>query len=343
MPPLGPDAVRLGNLRAFLSKAIGASVGLRAEELLRAYTKYVRSLARKGRLVDELEDALGEFKDGYPKDAEVCEVPMLSALAPEFMEGIRMLGTIGFKAVSGKFSFSRMRIGPHSACLGIAGLWASLFAAEGNLEYFIFPYMSTGKLRMRVGDARDAKRKEAQTLRGCVPRSISSLALAVALSTAGIPTPARRMVLVIVQRGGKRVDLMEQGLPLSLDALLTFADKLYQGEAPQHEEVRQKLLRLMVAALREPRARAEEAQNARRLHVVGLRASQLIYLALMGVLRPDEVRYELARSFYAQSDSEFEGYARRKGALLTPRDVERIATAIEEVSTKAEVLGPAFA
>jgi hypothetical protein len=342
MPPLGPDAARLGSLRAFLSEALGASVGLRAEDLLKAYTEYVRSLAKRGRLVNELEGALSEFEDGYPKDAEACEIPMLSALAPEFMEGIRVLGTIGFKAVSGKFSFSKMRIGPHSACLGIAGLWASLFAAEGNLEYFIFPYMSTAKLRVRVGEVREAAEKAAQTLRGCIPRSVPSLALAVALSTAGIPTPARRTVLVTVQRGGKRVDLMEQGLPLLLDPLLTFADKLYKDEAPQHEGTRQRLLRLMVAALREPRATAEEAQHARRLHESGLRTSQLIYLALMGVLRSDEVRYELARLFYAQSDLAFEEYAKRRGAFLAPRDVERIATLIEEVQ-RAEVLRPTFA
>jgi len=327
MPPLGPDFTRLSNLRAYLSKVAGTSVELRAEDLLKAYVGYARKLAEKRALVDELERAFSEFKDGYPHDAEVCEVPMLSVLAPEFMEGIRVLGTIGFKSVSDRYSFSKMRIGLHSTCLGIAGLWASLIAVQGNLEYFVFPYLSTlAGLKIRVGDLRDNEKRVSQVLRGCVPRNIPSLALAVTLSTVGIQPHVRKTVLVVVQRGGRRVDLMEQGLPLSLDTLLAFADKLYE----KSEEAHKRLLNLVVEGLREPPIGARDGQHARKLHEVGLKAAQLIYLTLTRVLRPSEALYEIARSLYAQSDAEFEEYAKRRGALLTPYDVECVFSAIEE-------------
>ena len=332
-PPLGPDFARLSNLRAYLSKVVGADVRLRAEDLLKAYAEYARKLAGKGALVDELERALSEFRDGYPNDAEICEVPMLTVLAPEFMEGIRMLGTIGFKSVSDRFSFSKMRIGLHSACLGIAGLWASLIATTDNLEYFVFPYMSTlAGLKIRLGELRDAGKRLAQVLKGCVPRNIPSLALAVALSTAGIQAPVRRTLLVVVQRGGRRVDLMEQGLPLSPDTILAFADGLYGSDEGAHR----RLLNLIIEGLREPPpGGTRDGQRARKLHEVGLRVAQLIYLALTQALRPEEALYELARLLYAQSDLALEEYAKKRGALLTPYDVECIALAMRKALSRA--------
>jgi len=335
MPPLGPDLRRLDNLRACLSKVTGVDVGPRADDLLKAYAKYACILAARGELVNELERALSEFRDGYPNDATVCDVPMPSALAPEFMEGIRVLGTIGFKAVSSRFSFSKMRIGLHSACLGIAGLWASLIAVGDNLEYFVFPYMSTSAgLKIKTGDLRKVEEEVAQALRGCVPRNIPSLALAVALTTAGIEVPMRRTILAIVQRGGRRVDLMEQGLPLSLDDLLNFADELCKSKS---EETCKRLLRLVIEGLRGPRAGIEDEQRARKLHEVGLKAAQLIYLALTRALRPDEALYWLARSLYAQSDAAFEDYAKRRGAFLTPHDIECIEEAIKAVLSRSGV------
>jgi len=336
VPPLGPDLRRLDNLRAHLSKVTGVNVGPGADGLLKAYVEYASKLAARGELVNELERALSEFRDGYPNDAMVCDVPMLSALAPEFMEGIRVLGTIGFKAVSSRFSFSKMRIGLHSACLGIAGLWASLIAVRDNLEYFVFPYMSTSAgLKIKTGDLREVEKRVARALRGCVPRNIPSLALVVALTTAGIKVLVRRTILAIVQRGGKRVDLMEEGLPLSLDDLLNFADELY--ELCKSEETHKRLLNLVIEGLREPRAGIEDEQRARKLHEVGLKAAQLIYLALTRALRPDEALYWLARSLYAQSDAAFEDYAKRRGAFLTPHDIECIEEAIKAVLSRSGV------
>jgi hypothetical protein len=345
MPRLSSDINRLSDLGDFLSKVSGAAVELRADAILDAYAKYTRDLAKKGQLVSEFANAFSEFKDGYPNDAAICEVPMLTMLAPEFMEGIRVLGTVGFGAVSGKFAFSKMRIGPHSACIGIAGLWASLIAVEDNLEYFVMPYMSAPGLKVKkveeekegkIGDQRSAMKNVMRSLRGCVPRYIPSLALAVALSTAGIAAPARRMVLVVVQRGGRRVDLMEQGLPISFDTILAFADELYREDLQQGEDASQRLLNLVAEGLREPAPRAKDAQYARKLHEAGLRTAQLVYLALERTLRPYDLRYELARLLYAQSDAVFEEYAKRRKAFLKPYEVERIVSVVERVLREAE-------
>jgi hypothetical protein len=162
--------------------------------------------------------------------------------------------------------------------------------------------------------------------------------LAVALSTAGISEPARKTVLVVVQRGGRRVDVLEQGLPLSLDTVLLFADGLYLEDQRLEEgdRVVPKLLNLVVAGLREPQAGARDAQCAQRLHEVGLRAAQLLFLTLTRTLRPHELRYELARLLYARSDVDFEECARRRGAFLAPGDVERIVSAAERALLAAQ-------
>jgi hypothetical protein len=340
-PPLAPDFARLGGLRDFLSKVAGAAVELRAESLLDAYAKYACELAKRGQLVAELEGALSVFEDGYPNDAKVCDVPMLTTLAPEFMEGVRVLGGVGLGAVPDRYAFSKMRVGPHSVCLGIAGLWATLVAAQDNLLYFAMPYTPTA-VPVRAEDRRDAQKRQMRVLRNCVPRSVPLLVLAVALSTAGISDPARRTVLVVVQRGGRRVDLLEQGLPLSLDTALLFADQLHledqkrRGEGEREEGVVPKLLNLVAAGLREPPPGARDAQCAQRLHEVGLRVGQLLYLALTRVIEPYEVRYELARLLYAQSDLSFEDCARRRGAFLTPDDVELVVSAAEKALAIAQ-------
>ena len=336
-PPLGPDFARLGDLRDFLSKATGASVELRVDSLLDAYAKYACELAKRGQLVNELEKAFGVFEDGYPNDAQICDVPMLTTLAPEFMEGVRVLGGVGLGAVPSRYAFSRMRVGPHSVCLGIAGLWATLAAAQDNLLYFVMPY-TPAAAPVRAEDQRNAQKKLMQALRGCVPRNVPSLVLAVALSTAGISEPARKTVLVVVQRGGRRVDMLEQGLPLSLDTVLLFANGLYLEDQrlEEWERVVPKLLKLVVAGLREPPAGARDAQCAQRLHEVGLRAAQLLFLTLTRTLRPHELRYELARLLYARSDVDFEECARRRGAFLAPNDVERIVSAAERALLVAQ-------
>jgi hypothetical protein len=345
-PPLDPDArpsgrkkrARLSSLQEFLSKITGSSVVLKADSLLNAYAKYACELARKGQLVHELGRALSVFRDGYPNDAQICDVPMLITLAPEFMEGVRVLGGVGLGAVPNRYSFSRMRVGPHSVCLGIAGLWATLVAAQDNLLYFAMPY-TPAVVSVRVGDRRDAQKGLMRALRGCVPRSVPSLVLAVALSTAGISEPARETILVVVQRGGRRVDLLEQGLPLSLDTILLFADELYLEDQrlEEWERVVPKLLKLVVAGLREPPTGVRDAQCAQRLHEVGLRAAQLLYLTLTRVLKPHELRYELARLLYARSDVDFEDCAKRRGMFLAPRDDERAVSAVERALLTAQV------
>jgi hypothetical protein len=337
-PPLGPDYARLDGLRDFFSKVTGATVEQRAESLLDAYAKYACELAKGEQLVVELERALSIFENGYPNDAQICDVPMLTTLAPEFMEGVRVLGGVGLRAVPDRYAFSKIRVGPHSVCLGVAGLWATLMAAQENLLYFAMPYTPTA-VPVKAEDRRKAQKRQIRVLRGCVPRSVPLLVLAVALSTAGLSDPARRTVLAVVQRGGRRVDLLEQGLPLSLDTALLFADELYLEDQGRREEdrVMPRLLNLVVAGLREPPAGARDTQCAQRLHEVGLRVGQLLYLALTRVIEPYEVRYELARLLYARSDVDFEDCARRRGAFLTPSDVEEVVSVAERALATAQV------
>jgi hypothetical protein len=340
-PPLGPDIARLNSLRDFLSKVAGATVEPRAESILDAYAKYACELAKRGQLVSELERALSVFEDGYPNDAQICDIPMLTTLAPEFMEGVKVLGGVGLGAVPDRYAFSKIRVGPHSVCLGVAGLWATLMAAQDDLLYFAIPYTST-PFSVKADNLRNAQKREIQVLRGCVPRSIPLLVLAVALSTAGINDPARRTVLVVVQRGGRRVDLLEQGLPLSLDTALLFAHELYlkdQGRGVD-ERVMPRLLNLVTAGLRDPLRGARDAECAQKLHEVSLRVGQLIFLVLTRVIEPYVLRYELARQLYAQSDLSFEECARRRGAFLTPSDVEEVVSAAEKALTMAQASVP---
>jgi len=336
-PPLGPDFARLDDLRDFLSKVVGATVELRAESILDAYAKYACELAKRGQLVSELERALSVFENGYPNDAQICDIPMLTTLAPEFMEGVKVLGGVGLGAVPDRYAFSKIRVGPHSVCLGVAGLWATLMAAQDDLLYFAMPYTPTA-VPVKADDRRKAQKRQIRVLRGCVPRSIPLLVLAVALSTAGINDPARRTVLVVVQRGGRRVDLLEQGLPLSLDTALLFADELYLEDQGRREDERvmPRLLNLVTAGLRDPLPGARDAQCAQKLHEVSLRVGQLIFLALTHVIEPYVLRYELARQLYAQSDLSFEECARRRGAFLTPSDVEEAVSAAERALTMAQ-------
>jgi hypothetical protein len=336
-PPLGPDFARLDDLRDFLSKVVGATVELRAESILDAYAKYACELAKRGQLVSELERALSVFENGYPNDAQICDIPMLTTLAPEFMEGVKVLGGVGLGAVPDRYAFSKIRVGPHSVCLGVAGLWATLMAAQDDLLYFAMPYTPTA-VPVKADDRRKAQKRQIRVLRGCVPRSIPLLVLAVALSTAGINDPARRTVLVVVQRGGRRVDLLEQGLPLSLDTALLFADELYLEDQGRREDERvmPRLLNLVTAGLRDPLPGARDAQCAQKLHEVSLRVGQLIFLALTRVIEPYVLRYELARQLYAQSDLSFEECARRRGAFLTPSDVEEVVSAAERALTMAQ-------
>jgi hypothetical protein len=340
-PPLGPDFARLDDLRDFLSKTTGATVELRAESILDAYAKYACELAKRGQLVSELERAFSVFENGYPNDAQICDIPMLTTLAPEFMEGVKVLGGVGLGAVPDRYAFSKIRVGPHSVCLGIAGLWATLMAAQDDLLYFAMPHTST-VVKVKADDRRKSQKRQIQVLRGCVPRSIPLLVLATALSTAGINDPARRTVLIVVQRGGRRVDLLEQGLPLSLDTALLFADELYLEDQGRREDERvmPRLLNLVTAGLRDPPRGARDAQCAQKLHEVSLRVGQLIFLVLTRVIEPYVLRYELARQLYAQSDLSFEECARRKGAFLTPSDVEEVVSAAEKALTMAQASVP---
>ncbi len=93
----------------------------------------------------------------------------------------------------------------------------------------------------------------------------------------------------------------------------------------------------MLIGLTEPRGRSrEEEARAQRLHEIGIRAAQLIYMVLMRTIESEQLRYELARMLYAQSDEKLEELAGRRGSLLGPYDVNIIVEAAEEVLRRSQ-------
>jgi len=139
----------------------------------------------------------------------------------------------------------------------------------------------------------------------------------------------------MVGRGGIRNDLLEQGLPLCAEYFRSFAYNLKMI----NEEAANKLLNLIIAALDDSQRYKIRKENdrARRLHEVGLRVSQLVFMALSRAIKPHTVRYELARLLYAHSDVYFQEHARRRGSLLKPKEVEAIAKALEKTLTRHEL------
>ncbi|RLF03911.1 MAG: hypothetical protein DRK00_07865, partial [Thermoprotei archaeon] len=202
-------------------------------------------------------------------------------------------------------------------------LWACLMAVERSLEYFIFPSAYVG-LQISGQQVRESLRRVVERVKRRPPSHVPALALIVALSTSGLPKMVRDYELAVVSRGMRRVDLLEQALPLTPENYLAFADALKR----RSERTVNRLMNLMSSALEQPPPGAE---MQRRLHDTGMRVAQLIAMTLAHALGPEAVRYEVARLFYAQSGTVFEEYARRRGALLDPRDVASLADALEEV------------
>jgi len=326
-PQLGVDKNRLNNLCSFFSEKIEKKVSVDAESILSAYVQYVKILAERKCLIKELQQAMNEFKDGYPNDAKICNIPMLNRLMPEFMEGIRTFGGVGMSSVSSRFQFSRMRIGPHSACFGIMGIWAGFIAFQDNFEYYIFPdFYVTPSLSKEISNISEVLRRIATELKRRPPTHLPTLALLVALSTIGFPKVSRMYEMVVISGGMFRIDLLESDFPLSSENYLAFADSL--KNTCESEATVKRLLNLLKSALEQP---ATGESLLRKLRDIGLRTSQLITMCLMQAISPDQMAYEIARLFYAQSDIDFEKYARKREAFLYPGDVSCILRAIERL------------
>lgn len=324
-PQLGVDKNRLGNLCSFFSGITGKKVDADSESILSAYVQYVKMLAEKNRLIKELQEAMSEFKDGYPNDAKICDVPMLNRLMPEFMEGIRTFGGVGVSSVNPRFQFSRMRIGPHSTCFGIMGIWAGFIAFQDTFEYYIFPdFYVAPRLSKEISNAPKVLKKVIAEIKMRPPTHLPTLALLVALSTIGFLSELRMYEMVVIFRGIRRVDLLESDFPLTSENYMAFADNLKHlcGD----ENTVERLLNLLRFALEQPPA---GETLSRKLHDAGLRVSQLITMCLMRVISINQVAYEISRLFYAQSDIDFERHAKKKGAFLYPRDVSHIINTIE--------------
>lgn len=335
---------KLENLIQFLSKATGEKIEARAKDLLQAYAKYVGKLAAQGRLLSELEASLNPFNNGYPNDAKIVEVPILSRLAPEFTEGIRVLGGVDFRSgVPERMKSSKnLTIGLHSACIGLLGIWASLVSEvrkkgkekREKIEYFVFP-----SLVLAGGSAGDVKRvhkKVLSSLKRCVPTSVAAQALAIALCTAGEPVRIRGFELAVVGESANRLDLYEQGSPLSVEALMRFADELKHRAEERGRHTHKALLTLAICALTEPSAKQREIRELeQKLRDIGLKVSQLLFMSLTGALGSENLSYMLARLLYAHSDERLEGFARERGAMLYPSDVKLIVEAVEAVSGRA--------
>jgi hypothetical protein len=335
-PSLKADAQRLKVLANFFSlKQINVK-RIDAERVLMAYADYLDELAKQQRLISELSSALGRFMDGYPVDARICNVPMLNKLMPEFMEGVRTIGGIGFGSVPSRLGFSRMRVGPHSTCIGLIGLWSSLIAIQRRerqrLEYYIFPdlFLQLRYGGVRARDVTDQHKIIVGGLRGCTPSNIAAQALFVSLQAAASPHRLTGYRSAVIGQGARRSDLYEQDLPLDIENLRCFADELVLLEQSAKRRTHRRLQNLLRAALSEPRGRDErEERLSRQLHNAGIRIAQLIFMALTHSIGTEQLAYEAARLMYAHTDVEFERWARQRGALLEPSDLPLIVRAIE--------------
>jgi hypothetical protein len=329
-PPLGlgDTWVYLGNLIDFFSQRVGRNIGRKIEDLLNAYVDYVKSLASNKMLVKELTEALGRFDNGYPEDSKICDIQMPNRLAPEYMEAIRMLGGVGFKSVPERIRFSRLRIGPHSACLGLAGLWATLVAVEENAEYYIFPDIYVAPpLSKRISDIKESLCNTITEIKGRPPTNIPMLALLTSLTTAGMDVSIRRYTMAVIGKGGRRTDLFESGLSLSPARYLMFADKLKEI----NKDAVRKLISLFTSSLEEFQVRAgRRMEFSQRLREIGIKTALAISMVLSNAKSPEIAGYEIARLFYAQPSLEFEEFMRRRGAFLGPYDVRSIIEALSK-------------
>ncbi|MEM2529163.1 MAG: hypothetical protein QXG40_07185, partial [Ignisphaera sp.] len=169
-------------------------------------------------------------------------------------------------------------------------------------------------------------RRIATELKRRPPTHLPTLALLVALSTIGFPKVSRMYEMVVISSGMFRIDLLESDFPLSSENYLAFADSL--KNTCESEATVKRLLNLLKSALEQP---ATGESLLRKLRDIGLRTSQLITMCLMQAISPDQMAYEIARLFYAQSDIDFEKYARKREAFLYPGDVSCILRAIERL------------
>lgn len=308
-PLLRPDATRI-------RKSLLSAWGMERSRvnvvtvIIDGYLIYIHELARKERLVKEIKIAFSSISEkGYLNDASIISVPMLNKLAPEFMEGIRILGGVYMGgSVPSSIRFSRMRLGVHTTCLGLMGLWASLFFADQKTEYYLFPSPETIKGRIAIESLRNNLENVIRTLKGRPFTSFWTALLLTVLLTASTPDPSRKLEIATLTKGKQRDDILQQSILLFTKPLAIFADKL-------DRYTRRKLINLSRRGL----SLAEEL----RLSEASTEISRAIVLAIEGVIEPEEVSYHIARFTYLQSDLNFE-----RAIGLMDQDVRNIVEAI---------------
>ena len=278
------------------------------------YLSYIKKLKEKGRLIDEVKAAFSSFSEkGYEEDAKLIRVPMLNKLAPEFMEAVRTPGGVYMRgSVPSTLKFSQMKLGPHSACWGLIGLWASLFYVNPKGEYYLFPSAETvvGTLAEKALEKLAENHKVVvSSLRGRPFTSFWTALLLTAILTVGAPDVARRFEFASLTKSGQRDDISQQSFLLFSKPLALFVDNL-------DDDTRERLRRLALRGLTE---RGEELGVSE----AAIEISRLIILALERVIEPEEVVYQTARFSYLQTNLELE-----KAVGLRYRDVENIVRAI---------------
>lgn len=270
------------------------------------YMKYVEELAKEGKLVEELRRAFSSISDeGYVEDSKIISVPMLNKLAPEFMEGVRVFGGIYMGgSVPSRMRFSRMKLGVHTACLGILGLWSTLFYADEKTEHYLFPNPKTLRGLIILDHIKGNLKRVIGALRGRPFMGYWTALLLTSLLTAETPAISRIIEIASLSKGEKRDDIIRQSLILFNESLALFADRL-------EENTRLKLITLCKRIL-DP-----------DLKDIVIKISKSIILSAEGVIDPVRTAYNIARYTYLQSNINLE-----KTIGLTSRDVNRIVEAL---------------
>ena len=197
-PLLRADAQRIrGSIYRYWGKSSEERVNV--QNLIdTGYLNYIDRLADEGRLVKEVYRAFSEFSErGYERDAEIVAVPMLNKLAPEFMESVRILGGV-YGSVPSRSKFSTMRLGIHTTCWGIMGLWASLFYVDKNVEYYLFPNPDTLKGSIMYPLLVKNHKEIIGTLRGRPLTNFWVALLLSALKTVGTPAITRHFEVCLL-------------------------------------------------------------------------------------------------------------------------------------------------
>jgi len=323
-PLLRADAQRIrGSIYRYWGKSSEERVNVQ-NLIASGYLNYIDRLADEGRLVKEVYRAFSEFSErGYERDAEIVAVPMLNKLAPEFMESVRILGGV-YGSVPSRSKFSTMRLGIHTTCWGIMGLWASLFYVyrreRSVVEYYLFPNPDTLKGLIAHPILAENHKKIIETLRGRALTNFWVALLLTSLRTIDTPSIIRRFEIATLSIGGQREDIAQQSAPLFSEALALFADNLHERSVKAWNS-------LINLARRALSARMEELGVAE----AAMEICRQIVLAVDGVIAPEEVAYHIARFTYLQSNIALE-----KAIGLSPRDVEHIIQAIKVAREKTE-------